>query len=220
MASTSCGAERQEDRAGGIDVVGGLAEADAERDAALVAGFGRLQERVERPVVGLRFGACRIHRLHVDAGVLLHQIDARAGALDLAADAGGNAEPFAACLAQIFRGAVDFAVLGDDRPHDVVDVFQLFGIGVGPPCRHRKDVVTGLCLRFGGDGQQVLVTLARDVVDRDLDLLLLGPFIDQIGGGLVGAGHPVVPETDREFAGGVGAAHIGRGDRGPRMTAQ
>ena len=52
-----------------------------------------------------------------------------------------------------------------------------------------------------------------DVVDRNLDLLLGGPFVDEIGRGLVGAGHPVVPEADRELAGGVSAADIGRGDQ-------
>ena len=89
------GAEGMEERAGGIDGVGGLAKADAEREAALVAGLRRLQEGVQRPVIGLGRGAGRIHRLHVDAGVLFHQVDAGAGALDLAADGGGNAEPLA-----------------------------------------------------------------------------------------------------------------------------
>ena len=95
---------------------------------------------------------------------------------------------FAVQLAEILGRAVDFAVLGDDRPHDVVDGFELFRVGVGPPRRDRHDVVTGLRLPFGGDGQQVLVTLARDVVDGDLDLRLLGPLIDQIGRGSLAPG--------------------------------
>src|SRR5260221_12571167 len=83
-----------------------------------------------------------------------------------------------------------------------------------PPCRHRKNVMAGFCLSFGRDGQQVLVTLARDVVDRNLDLLLGGPLIDQIGGGLVGSGHPVIPKTDGKLAGGMSAANIGCGYQG------
>ena len=126
----------------------------------------------------------------------------------------GTASHLPPALAEILHRAVDVAVLGDDRPHDVVHRLEQLGLGVRPPGRHREDVVAGLGLRFGGDGQQVLVALARDVVDRDLDLLLLGPLIDQIGRGLVGAGNPVIPETDRKLAGGVGAAHIGRGDQG------
>jgi hypothetical protein len=68
---------------------------------------------------------------------------------------------------------------------------------MGPPGRHRENIVTRFRLRFCGNRQQVLVALARDVVDRDLDLFLLGPLIDQIGRGLVGAGHPMIPETNR-----------------------
>ena len=213
MASTSWAPNARKNAPAVSTIVGGLAEADAEGKAALVAGFGRLQEGIRRPVVGLGRAAGRIHFLHVDAGVFLHQVDAGAGPLDLAADAGGNAEPFVAGLAEILHGAVDLAVLLDQRLHDVVHGLEQFGMGMRPPCRHRKDVMTGLRLRFGGDGQQVLVALAGDVVDRNLDLLLGGPFIDEIGGGLVGAGNPVIPEAHRELAGGVGAADIGRGDQ-------
>src|SRR4029450_5088910 len=78
-----------EEGAGGIDVVAGLAETDAEGNAALLTGFRSLQEGVQVPVVGLWRAARRIHGLNVNAGVLLHQGDARAGALDLAAGAGG-----------------------------------------------------------------------------------------------------------------------------------
>jgi hypothetical protein len=94
--------------------------------------------------------------------------------------------------------------------HDVADRLEQFGIAVWIPCRHRKDVVTRLRLRFRGHGQQELVTLAGDVVDLDFDLLPFGPLIDQIGGGLVGAGNPMVPEAYRQFAGRVRGSHIRR----------
>ncbi len=73
--------------------------------------------------------------------------------------------------------------------------------------------MAGLRLAFCGDRQQDLVVLTCDVVDRNLDLFFRSPLIDQVGGGLVGAGNPVIPETHRELAGGVSAANIGRGDQ-------
>jgi hypothetical protein len=40
-------------------------------------------------------------------------------------------------------------------------------MGMRPPCRHLKNIVAGLGLRLRGDREQVLVALARDVVDGD-----------------------------------------------------
>src|SRR4029450_2312324 len=101
------GAEGLEERAGGIDRVGRLPEADPEREAGLVAGFGGLQEGVDGPALGLRRGAGRIQCLDIDAGVLLHEIDARARSLDLAADRRRYREPGALTAAEIFDRAVD-----------------------------------------------------------------------------------------------------------------
>ena len=83
---------------------------DAEGNATLMTGLCGLQERVRRPV--FRFGrrAFRIHFLHVDIGELLHQVDARARALYLAADTTGNAEPLVAGPAEILDRAIDFTV--------------------------------------------------------------------------------------------------------------
>src|SRR5229473_2917379 len=133
-------------------------------------------------------------------------------ALDLAAETGGNAEPVAVGLAEIFDRVVNLAVLLDDRGHDVVDGLEQFGIGVRQPSRHGQNIVAGLGLRFGGDGHEEFVALARDVVDPNLDLCLFSPFIDEISQGLVSAGDPVIPETYRQFAGRVSAAHVRRGD--------
>ncbi|MEY9291245.1 hypothetical protein ABH979_004319 [Bradyrhizobium ottawaense] len=207
------GAERLEDRAGGVHAVGGLAETDAERNAGLVASLGCLQEGLHGPVLDLGWAAGRVHLLHVDAGMLLHQVDAGAGTLDLAAGCRGHCEPFAARLTEIFDGAVHLTVLLEERLHDVVERLEILRIGLRPPARHLEDVVTGLGLGFGRGGQLDLLVVAGDVVDGDFDLLLRGPFIDEIGGGLVGARHPMVPEADREFAGGVSAPDIGRCDQ-------
>ena len=70
-------------------------------------------------------------------------------------------------LAEILHGAVDVAVLLDEGFHDVVHGLEQFGLRVRPPCLHRDNVVAGFRLRFGCDGQQELVALARDVVDRE-----------------------------------------------------
>ena len=109
-----------------------------------MAGFRRLQERVQRPVVGFRRAARRIHRLHVDVSVFLHQVDARARPLDLTADAGGNAEPLAIGLAKVSDRVVYFAVLLDKGIHDVVHGLKQIGIGVWPPGVHRQNVMAHL----------------------------------------------------------------------------
>jgi hypothetical protein len=111
-----------------VDIVGRRAETDAEGMTALVTGFGRLEERVVRP--GIRLGRCarRVHGLHVDAGEVLHEVDARARPLDLAAYRGGHAQPLAVDLAEILDGAIDRAVQLDQRLHDIVHRHQLVGV--------------------------------------------------------------------------------------------
>ena len=202
-----------EDRAGSIHRIRRRAESDAEREAGLLARLGRLEKRLERPVLGLRRRAGRIRGLHIDAGMLFHQVDARARPLDLAADRGRHRDPTALGLAEIFDRGIDRAILLDQRLHDVVYGFQVQRLVLWPPGRHGENVVAGFCLRFGGNSQQVLESLRRDVVDLHLDLLLGRPLLNERFGGLVGAGHPVVPEADRELAGGVRGAHERRRDR-------
>jgi hypothetical protein len=73
-----------------------------------------------------------------------------------------------------------------------------------------------LGLRLGRAGQQQLVALRGDEIDLDLDLLLGGPFVDQRLGRIVGVGYPMVPESQRELAGCVGAPHERRSDEGRR----
>ena len=54
------GAESEEERADGIDGVAGLTETDAEGNAALVAGLGRLEEGVRVPIIRFGRAASRI----------------------------------------------------------------------------------------------------------------------------------------------------------------
>ena len=115
-------------------------------------------------------------------------------------------------LAEVSDRVVYFAVLLDKGIHDVVHGLKQIGIGVWPPGVHRQNVMARFGLSFRGCGQDELVALARDVIDRNLDLFLRSPLIDEIGRGLVGAGHPVIPKAQRQLAGGVSTAHIGRGD--------
>ena len=198
--------EAVEDRAGGIDAVRRVAEADAEGGARLVAGLCRLHEGIESPVFGFRRSAGGVHRLDVDAGMLLQHVDARAGALDLAADRRRHGEPLAAHLAEILDGSVNGAVLFDQRLHDVVHRHQLVGVACREPGREGQHVVAGFGLGFRGGRQQELVALRSDVIDRDVDLLLGRPFLDQCFAGLVGARNPMVPQAERELACSIGTA--------------
>src|SRR5258708_27149183 len=77
------------------------------------------------------------------------------------------------------------------------------------PIRHLHDVVPRSRLLLGRDRQEILVTLRGDVVDADVDPLLGRPFIAQLGQRIISAWDPMVPETDAQLAGGVGAAHVG-----------
>ena len=97
---------------------------------------------------------------------------------------------------------------------------RLFGVARGCQRREGQDVVAGLRLRLGGDGQQVLVALRGDVVDLDVDLVLVGPFLAQSLGGVVAAGHPVVPEADRQLAGRMRGAHERRGNHRRRCRSR
>ena len=176
LASTSVGAERLEDRAGGIDRLSSVVPRPMPNGSPALwqasAAFS-MASSVQPSAFGARAG--RIHRQHVDAGVLLHQVDARARALDLAADGRRHGDPLAVGLAEVLDRRVDRAVLLDQLRHDVVDRLQVAGMVRRLPGRERQDVVARLRLRLGGDGQQVLVALRGDVVDLNLDLLLLAP---------------------------------------------
>ncbi|TMJ46463.1 MAG: hypothetical protein E6G84_14350 [Alphaproteobacteria bacterium] len=200
--------ERVEDRARSIHRIRRCAEPDAEREAGLLARLGRLEKRLERPVLGLRRRAGRIHGLHIDAGMLFHQVDARARPLDLAADRGRHRDPTALGLAEIFDRGIHGAILLDQRLHDVVDRFELVGMVRRQPSGKGEDVVAGLGLGFGGDRQQKLLSLGRNVVDQNLDLFLGRPLLDQRLRRVVGARHPMVPKADREPAGRMRAPDV------------
>src|SRR2546423_2143980 len=55
-----------------------------------------------------------------------------------------------------------------------------------------------------------------DVVDLDIDSFLLAPILAELGQRVVCAGDPMVPETEAQLPGGIGAVHKGRGERGGR----
>ena len=153
-----------------------------------------------------------IHGQDVDAGVLLQQVDARAGPLDLAADAGGDGEPLVVGAREILDGRVHLAMRLISSAMTSSTGSRLLAWSARLPGREGEDVVARLGLRFGGDGQQVLVTLRGDVVDLQVDLVLGAPFLAQGLGGVVAAGHPVVPEHDRQLAGRMRGAHERRGN--------
>ena len=115
------GAEAVEDGADRIDAVARRADADAERMAALVAIFGRLEEGVEVQSSALGGAPAGYIACTSIPACCFIQIDARARALDLAADGCRHREPFAVDLAEIFDRAVDRAVVLISSRHQVVD---------------------------------------------------------------------------------------------------
>ena len=126
------------------------------------------------------------------------KVDAGAGALGLAADGGRNDDPAAVDLAEILDRGVDRPVLLDERRHDVVDRFEQVGVLRRQKGRKGQDVMAGPRLRFGRRGQEDLAALGGYEVDGDVDLLLGGPFLDELARGVVGARHPMVPEANRQ----------------------
>jgi hypothetical protein len=98
---------------------------------------------------------------------------------------------------QILDRRIDRAVELDQLGHDVVDRLEPVGLIGRLPGRKGENVVAGARLGLGRDGQQVLVADRGDVVDREFDLLLGGPFLAQGLRCLVGARNPMIPESDR-----------------------
>src|SRR5689334_21040625 len=76
----------------------------------------------------------------------------------------------------------------------------------GFPSRERKNVVAGSCLPLGLNGQKIFEAVRGDVVDLNVDLFLLAPFLTQLGQGVVGPGHPVIPKAKGQASGGIGAS--------------
>src|SRR5262249_2694209 len=97
-----------------------------------------------------RGAAAGIHAPHVDAGMLLHQVDARARSLDLAADGRRYREPGAVGAGEVFDGGVHRAVLLDELGHDLVDRLEVLGVRLRLPGREGENVVAGARLRLGG----------------------------------------------------------------------
>jgi hypothetical protein len=65
---------------------------------------------------------------HVDPGQFLHEVDARARTLDLAADGCRHSPPLSVDLAEILDGGVHGAILLDQRLHDIVHRPELIGV--------------------------------------------------------------------------------------------
>ena len=78
----------------------------------------------------------------------------------------------------------------------------------------RHDVVTGAGLRFSGGGQLVLLSLRGDIVDMYFDLVLLAPFVAELGERIIRAGHPVIPAAQCQFTGCVTTPNVRRCDCG------
>src|SRR6202790_1187356 len=100
-----------EDRAGGYNRILRRAEPDPERESGLLARLRGREEGIERPVVRFRRCAGGVHRLDVDAGVPLHQVDTRARTLELTADRGWHGNPVALGFTEILDRRIHGPVL-------------------------------------------------------------------------------------------------------------
>ena len=127
------------------------------------------------------------------------------GPLNWAPGVAGTPSHLPSILPRYCRDRAGRAVLLDQRLHDVVHRHELIWVSGTIPAPERQDVVARPRLRLGGRGQDQLVALRCDEVDLQVDLLLLGPRLGHGLGALVGARHPMVPQADRELAGGIAA---------------
>ena len=155
--------------------------------------------------------------------MLLVEVDARAAWLHLAAYRGGHAAPYAVDFGEIFGDRADRAVLLDQGIHYVVERLKHTAMNVDAPVAVRHDVMTGAGLGFCSRGELILLALRRDVIDVNFDVVLLTPFVAQLGQGIVRARHPMVPAAERELAGGVAGPDIGgrqNGRAGERRRLQ
>jgi len=80
------------------------------------------------------------------------------------------------------------------------------------PRAMRHDVMAGAGLGLRARGQEILVALGGNVVDRYLDLVLFPPLIAKPGQRVVRAGDPVIPHAEGELARGIGVPDIRSGN--------
>ena len=158
----------------------------------------------------------RIHGNDVEPGLILQDADAAAGPLVLRAGTGRHGEPMALDLCQIVADVIDLAVLVGQALHHVVHRLQQVGVVVHLPRREGLDVVAGLGLGFGGDGQDVFLADGGDEVGLHLDLVLGRPRVDLLLHYRVAGRHPMVPECDRYLSGCAPSANMHQRQHGSR----
>src|SRR5207253_1733129 len=180
-----------EEGADPLDRIAGGAERHAERIAGLEAFRGGLREEIPGPSrlqLNVRWCPRRVHLGHLEPDDLFHQIDPSAWRRQSAPERGWYCDPMTVLPPEIFSTCADGTVLPDQLRHDVVDRIEVLGLPRRIPGGEGQDVVAGLRLRLGRDGQQVLVAVGSDKVGLQLDLLLLCPFAAELFEGFVGAG--------------------------------
>ena len=115
----------------------------------------------------------------------------------------GTAAQCPLTLARYVLTSLTVPLACDQALHHVVHRLQLVGVVLNVPGEEGHHVVAGLGLGLGRRGQLQLAARAGDEVGGDLDLVLLGPGVDLFLHDVVGAGDPVIPEADVQFAGGA-----------------
>ena len=183
---------------------------------AFLARLGRLEHRVVGPVVARRVATLpgRKHRRDIDARLIAQHTDAAARPLHLGARTDRDRHPVALGIRQVFANVVGRSELVGEPLHHIVDRLQLIGVVQYIPGGEGERVVASVGLRLRGHGQQELV------VDGSYEVRLhvhLGPI--RPGGHLlfhyiVARRNPMVPEPDRNLAGGTRGPDMNQRQRG------
>src|SRR5215467_8035382 len=145
--------------------------------------------------------------------MLFEAVDSGAGRQCAAAVGGRHRHPVTVDLAEIFASPTGLAVFLDKWKHYIVDRFEIVSLRGDVPHAQAHNVVASPGLPLRHQGQEVLVTVRGDEVDRDLDLLFLRPLVAELEHHLALLRDPMIPDAKRELACGVGAAHERCGKR-------
>src|SRR5262249_1392391 len=139
-------------------------------------------------------------------------INTRAARFHLAADRMWNTPPYAIYLSEILGRRTDRAILLDELIDHIVDRLEHLLMHLNVPVAMRHDVVTSAPPPFGAPAP--LLPLRGNIVDTYFDLVLLAPFVAELGERIIRAGHPVIPAAECQFTGCVTTPNVWRGDCG------
>jgi len=156
--------------------------------------------------------------------MLLHQVETHASGLQLSAGHGGDRDPSACRLAQIFSRRGHGAVFLGQVAHDIIHRLKHALMVARLPGGEGHQIIAGARLRLRIDRQQDLVTVGCHGIHLHINAIGLAPFGAKLAHNHIAIGHPMVPEAAAErAAGALGMDHGGGKDarrRHPSAGAQ